>query len=98
MYGIINKNPKYFLPKILVLVTKEAKIKPNVNAINVAKNETVIEFLKGIQKIFSLIEEVKTLSKYLYVNSPSLPPESIASIIVKDTELEKIETIGAITR
>ena len=79
-------------------MTRDAKIKPKVNAINVAKNETVIEFFKGIQKIFSLIEEVKTLSRYLYVNSPSLPPESIASIIVKDTELEKIETIGAITR
>ena len=82
----------------MVLVTRDAKIKPKVNAINVAKNETVIEFFKGIQKIFSLIEEVKTLSTYLYVNSPSFPPESIASIIVKDTEFEKIETIGAITR
>ena len=79
-------------------MTRDAKIKPKVNAINVAKNETVIEFFKGIQKIFSLIEEVKTLSTYVYVNSPSFQPESIASIIVKDTEFEKIETIGAITR
>lgn len=98
MYGIISKNPKYFLPKILVLVTKDAKIKPNVNAINVAKKDTVIELTKGVQKIFLLIDDVNTLSIYLYVNSPSLLPESIASIIVKDTEFEKIETIGAITR
>ena len=81
-----------------MLVTKDAKIKPNVNAINVAKKDTVIELTKGVQKIFLLIDDVNTLSIYLYVNSPSLLPESIASIIVKDTEFEKIETIGAITR
>ena len=81
-----------------MLVTKDAKIKPNVNAINVAKKDTVIELTKGVQKIFLLIHDVNTLSIYLYVNSPSLLPESIASIIVKDTEFEKIETIGAITR
>ena len=79
-------------------MTKDANIKPKVNAINVAKKDTVKEFFKGTQKIFSLIDEVNTLSTYLYVNSPSFPPESIASIIVKDTEFEKIETIGAITR
>ena len=81
-----------------MLVTKDAKIKPNVNAINVAKKDTVNELTKGVQKIFLLIDDVNTLSIYLYVNSPSLLPESIASIIVKDTEFEKIETIGAITR
>ena len=79
-------------------MTKEAKIKPNVKAINVAKKDTINEFFKGVQKIFSLIDDIKTLSTYLYVNSPSSLPESIASIIVKDIELEKIETIGAITR
>ena len=77
-------------------MTKDANIKPRVKAIIVAKKDTAKEFFKGTQKIFSLIEDAKTLSTYLYVNSPSLPPESIASIIVKDTEFEKIETIGEI--
>ena len=41
------------------------KINPNANAIKVAKKDTVIEFFKGVQKIFSLIDDVKTLSTYL---------------------------------
>jgi hypothetical protein len=65
MYGIIKRNPKYFLPKMLVLVTKDAKIKPKVRAISVAKKETIKEFFRGIQKIFSLTGETKTLSIYL---------------------------------
>ena len=58
---MISKNPRYFRPRIIVLVTSEAKINPKVRAIKVAKNETVIEFIRGVQKIFSLIEEKKTL-------------------------------------
>ena len=54
-----------------MLVTKDANIKPKVKAIIVAKKDTVREFFKGTQKIFSLIDEVNTLSTYLYVNSPS---------------------------
>ena len=50
---------------MLVLVTKDAKIKPNKRAISVAKKETIKEFLRGIQKIFSLTDEVKNLSIYL---------------------------------
>ena len=48
-----------------MLVTNDAKINPNANAIKVAKKDTVMEFFKGIQKIFSLIDDVKTLSTYL---------------------------------
>ena len=49
---MISKNPRYFRPRIFVLVTSEAKINPKVRAIKVAKNETVMEFIRGVQKIF----------------------------------------------
>jgi hypothetical protein len=58
----------------------------------------VREFKRGVQNIFSLIDEKKTLSIYLYVKSPNLPPDKIASILVNLVELDKIETIGASTR
>lgn len=95
---MISKKPKYLRPRIFVLVTSEARINPKIKAIKVAKNETVREFKRGIQNIFSLIDEKKTLSIYLYVKSPNLPPDKIASILVNLIELDKIETIGAITR
>ena len=95
---MISKKPKYLRPRIFVLVTSEAKINPKIKAIKVAKNETVREFKRGIQNIFSLIGEKKTLSIYLYVKSPNLPPDKIASILVNLIELDKIETIGASTR
>ena len=69
-----------------------------IKAIKVAKTETVREFKRGVQNIFSLIDEKKTLSIYLYVKSPNLPPDKIASILVNLIELDKIENIGAITR
>ncbi len=34
----------------------------------------------------------------MYVKSPNLPPDRIASILVNLTELDKIDTIGASTR
>ena len=34
----------------------------------------------------------------MYVKSPNLPPDKIASILVNLIELDKIENIGAITR
>ena len=95
---MISKKPKYFRPRIFVLVTSEARINPKIKAIKVAKNETVREFKRGVQNIFSLIDEKKTLSIYLYVKSPNLPPDKIASILVNLIELDKIENIGAITR
>ena len=95
---MISKKPKYLRPRIFVLVTSEARINPKIKAIKVAKNETVREFKRGVQNIFSLIDEKKTLSIYLYVKSPNLPPDKIASILVNLIELDKIETIGAITR
>tara|TARA_B100001540_G_C15800349_1_gene639639 strand:- start:1456 stop:1872 length:417 start_codon:yes stop_codon:yes gene_type:complete len=95
---MISKKPKYLRPRIFVLVTSEARINPKIKAIKVAKNETVREFKRGIQNIFSLIGEKKTLSIYLYVKSPNLPPDKIASILVNLIELDKIENIGAITR
>ena len=95
---MISKKPKYLRPRIFVLVTSEARINPKIKAIKVAKNETVREFKRGIQNIFSLIDEKKTLSIYLYVKSPNLPPDKIASILVNLIELDKIENIGAITR
>ena len=95
---MISKKPKYLRPRIFVLVTSEARINPKIKAIKVAKNETVREFKRGIQKIFSLIDEKKTQSIYLYVKSPNLPPDKIASILVNLIELDKIENIGAITR
>ena len=95
---MISKNPKYLRPRIFVLVTSEARINPKIKAIKVAKTETVREFKRGVQNIFSLIDEKKTLSIYLYVKSPNLPPDKIASILVNLIELDKIENIGAITR
>ena len=95
---MISKKPKYLRPRIFVLVTSEARINPKVKAIKVAKTETVREFKRGVQNIFSLIDEKKTLSIYLYVKSPNLPPDKIASILVNLIELDKIENIGAITR
>ena len=95
---MISKKPKYLRPRIFVLVTSEARINPKIKAIKVAKTETVREFKRGVQNIFSLIDEKKTLSIYLYVKSPNLPPDKIASILVNLTELDKIETIGASTR
>ena len=95
---MISKKPKYLRPRIFVLVTSEARINPKIKAIKVAKNETVREFKRGVQNIFSLIDEKKTLSIYLYVKSPNLPPDKIASILVNLIELDKIENIGAITR
>ena len=95
---MISKKPKYLRPRIFVLVTSEARINPKIKAIKVAKTETVREFKRGIQNIFSLIDEKKTLSIYLYVKSPNLPPDKIASILVNLIELDKIENIGAITR
>ena len=83
---------------MFVLVTSEAKTKPNVKAIMVAKNETVNEFKRGVQNIFSLIGEKKTLSIYLKVKSPKFPPDKIASILVNLIELDKIEIIGASTK
>ena len=95
---MISKKPKYLRPRIFVLVTSEARINPKIKAIKVAKTETVREFKRGVQNIFSLIDEKKTLSIYLYVKSPNLPPDKIASILVNLIELDKIENIGAITR
>ena len=95
---MISKKPKYLRPRIFVLVTSEARINPKIKAIKVAKNETVREFKRGVQNIFSLIDEKKTLSIYLYVKSPNFPPDKIASILVNLIELDKIENIGAITR
>ena len=95
---MISKKPKYLRPRIFVLVTSEARINPKIKAIKVAKNETVREFKRGVQNIFSLIDEKKTLPIYLYVKSPNLPPDKIASILVNLIELDKIENIGAITR
>ena len=95
---MISKKPKYLRPRIFVLVTSEAKINPKIKAIKVAKNETVREFKRGVQNIFSLIDEKKTLSIYLYVKSPNLPPDKIASILVNLIELDKIEIIGASTK
>ena len=95
---MISKKPKYLRPRIFVLVTSEARINPKIKAIKVAKNETVREFKRGVQNIFSLIDEKKTLSIYLYVKSPNLPPDKIASILVNLIELDKIENIGATTR
>ena len=95
---MISKKPKYLRPRIFVLVTSEDRINPKIKAIKVAKTETVREFKRGVQNIFSLIDEKKTLSIYLYVKSPNLPPDKIASILVNLIELDKIENIGAITR
>ena len=95
---MISKKPKYLRPRIFVLVTSEARINPKIKAIKVAKTETVREFKRGVQNIFSLIDEKKTLSIYLYVKSPNLLPDKIASILVNLIELDKIENIGAITR
>ena len=95
---MISKKPKYLRPRIFVLVISEARINPKIKAIKVAKTETVREFKRGVQNIFSLIDEKKTLSIYLYVKSPNLPPDKIASILVNLIELDKIENIGAITR
>ena len=95
---MISKKPKYLRPRIFVLVTSEARINTKIKAIKVAKTETVREFKRGVQNIFSLIDEKKTLSIYLYVKSPNLPPDKIASILVNLIELDKIENIGAITR
>ena len=71
---MISKKPKYLRPRIFVLVISEARINPKIKAIKVAKTETVREFKRGVQNIFSLIDEKKTLSIYLYVKSPNLPP------------------------
>ena len=62
------------------------------------------DWIRPLQKSLTIETEnkfINTLGREKYFNDylhESFPPDNIASIIVKDTELENIEIIGAITR